>query len=86
MKLPESDEGHQFKNLSWGTSLVVQGLRILLPTWGTPVGFLVQEDPKCHGATKPVHTITTEPVLHKRSHCKEKPARCKKGPGQPKNK
>ena len=55
MKLPESDEGHQFKNLSWGTSLVVQGLRILLPTWGIQVGFLVQEDAKCHGATKPAH-------------------------------
>ena len=37
-----------------GTSLVVQLLRIHLPMQGTQVPALVQEDPTCHGATKPV--------------------------------
>ena len=34
-----------------GVSLVAQWLRIRLPMQGTRV----QEDPTCHGATKPVH-------------------------------
>ena len=34
--------------------MVVQGLRICLPMQGTQVRSLVQEDPTCHGATKPV--------------------------------
>ena len=38
-----------------GTSLVVQWLRIRLPKQGTRVRALVQEDPTCRGATKPVH-------------------------------
>ena len=38
-----------------GTSLVVQWLRIHLPMQGTRAQALVQEDPTCHGATKPVH-------------------------------
>ena len=37
------------------TSLVAQWLRIHLPMQGTRVQSLVQEDPTCHGATKPVH-------------------------------
>ena len=37
-----------------GTSLVVQWLRICLPTQGTHVRALVREDPTCHRATKPV--------------------------------
>ena len=37
------------------TSLVTQWLRILLPMLGTQVRALVQEDPTCCGATKPVH-------------------------------
>ena len=37
-----------------GTSLVVQWLRIRLPMQRTRVRSLVQEDPTCHGATKPV--------------------------------
>ena len=36
------------------TSLVVQWLRICLPMQGTQVQTLVQEDPTCRGATKPV--------------------------------
>ena len=36
------------------TSLVVQWLRIHLPTQGTWVRALVQEDPTCRGTTKPV--------------------------------
>ena len=35
-------------------SLVAQWLRIRLPMQGTRVGALVQEDPTCRGATKPV--------------------------------
>ena len=38
-----------------GTSLVAQWLRIRLPMQGTRVRALVQEDPTCHGATKPMH-------------------------------
>ena len=37
-----------------GASLVTQWLRIHLPMQGTRVRALVQEDPTCHGATKPV--------------------------------
>ena len=37
------------------TSLVAQWLRILLPMQGTRVQALLQEDPTCHGATKPMH-------------------------------
>ena len=37
-----------------GTSLVAQWLRIHLPMQRTRVRALVQEDPTCHGATKPV--------------------------------
>ena len=39
---------------SMGASLVAQWLRIRLPMQGTWVGALVQEDPTCRGATKPV--------------------------------
>ena len=38
-----------------GTSLVAQWLRICLSMQGTRVRALVQEDPTCRGATKPVH-------------------------------
>ena len=37
-----------------GASLVVQWLKIHLPMQGTRVRALVQEDPTCHGAAKPV--------------------------------
>ena len=37
-----------------GASLVAQWLRICLPTQGTRVRALVQEDPTCRGATKSV--------------------------------
>ena len=37
-----------------GTSLVAQWLRIRLPKQGTRVRALVQEDPTCRRATKPV--------------------------------
>ena len=51
-----------------GTSLVAQWLRIRLPMQGTRVWSLVQEDPTCHGATKPMHhnywTCTLEPTSH----------------------
>ena len=41
-----------FKN--WGTSLMAQWLRILLPMQGTRVWALLWEDPACRGATKPM--------------------------------
>ena len=51
-----------------GASLVVQWLRIRLPVQGTWVQALDQEDPTCHGATKPVHhnyyACALEPVSH----------------------
>ena len=40
--------------LNLGASLVEQWLRIRLPMQGTRVRALVQEDPTCRGATKPV--------------------------------
>ena len=43
-----------YLTLNW-TSLVVQCLRICLPIKGTWVLSLTQEDPTCHGATKPMH-------------------------------
>ena len=42
------------KKFEIGASLVAQWLRIHLPIQGTWVRALVQEDPTCHGATKPV--------------------------------
>ena len=45
----------QKKKNTGGTSLVAQWLRIHLPMQGTRVRALVQEDPTCLGATKPVH-------------------------------
>ena len=43
------------KITSTWASLVAQWLRICLPMQGTRVQALVQEDPTCHRATKPVH-------------------------------
>ena len=47
---------------------MVQWLRIHLPMQGTRVRALVQEDPTCHGATKPVHhnywACALEPASH----------------------
>ena len=49
-------------------SLVAQWLRISLPMQGTCVRALVQEDPTCHGTTKPMRhdyrACTLEPVSH----------------------
>ena len=49
-------------------SLVAQWLRVRLPMQGTRVRALVQEDPTCRGATKPVcHSYwacTLEPANH----------------------
>ena len=42
------------KGVNLGTSLVVKCLRIRLPMQGTWVQALVQEDPTCHRATKPL--------------------------------
>ena len=50
------------------TSLVVQWLRIHLPVQGTWVRSLVQEDPTCRGATKPMRhnywACALEPASH----------------------
>ena len=57
-------------NSKWilGTSLVVQWLRTRLPMQGTWVRALVQEDPTCRRATKPVRhsywACALEPVSH----------------------
>ena len=56
------------KSNKTGTCLVVQWLRIPLPTQGTRVLSLVREDPTCHGATKPMRhnywACTLEPTSH----------------------
>ena len=44
----------KMKRRESGTSLVAQWLRIRLPMQGKRVHALVQEDPTCHGATKPM--------------------------------
>ena len=43
------------RQLSLGTFLVAQWLRIRLPMQGTWVQALVREDPTCRRATKPMH-------------------------------
>ena len=47
---------------------MAQWLKIHLPMQGTRVRALVQEDPTCRGATKPVHhnywACTLEPTSH----------------------
>ena len=56
------------KSSKIGASLVAQWLRIHLPMQGTQVQALVQEDPTCRGAIKPVHhnywACALEPVSH----------------------
>ena len=65
------------KTQNQGTSLVVRWLTIRLPMQGAWVQSLVQKDPICHTATKPVHHnygSPVEPVVgNKRSHRSEKP-------------
>ena len=63
----------------------MQWIRTCLPMQGTRVQSLVQEDSTCLGATKPANYNyracklqllrpgCLESVLHKRSHCNEKP-------------
>ena len=59
------------------TSLVVQWIGLCLPMQGTGVRSLVQEDPTCLGATKPMQllkSVCLESVLYnERSHLNEKP-------------
>ena len=49
-----------------GASLVAQCLRIRLPVQETRIQALVQEDPTCRGATKPVrhNYCALEPASH----------------------
>ena len=47
-------EGNTLKYYNSRAPLAVQWLRIRLPMHGTRVQALVQEDPTCRGATKPV--------------------------------
>ena len=51
----ERDNKQPNQNNGQGTSLVAQWLRICLPMQGTRVRSLVQEDPTCRRATKPMH-------------------------------
>ena len=57
-----------FRNWCFGNSLVTQWLRICLPMQGTRVWALVQEDPTCRGATKPMRhnywACALEPTSH----------------------
>ena len=65
-----------------GISLVVQWLRICLPTQGTQVRSLVRKDSTCHESAEPVHynywsLHALEPVLwNKRSDHQGKPTHC----------
>ena len=83
----------QCSRINWfsGASLVAQWLRIHLPMQGTRGRALVQEDPTCRGATKPVRhnywgrvpqllkPARIEPVLrNKSSHRNEEPAHATK--------
>ena len=59
-------------------SLVVQWLRIYLPTQETELQSLVQEEPTCHKATKPASHNYRAYILesmpcNKRTHCSETP-------------
>ena len=49
------------KEGGWGLPCLVQWIRICLPMQVIQVWSLVQEDPTCHGATKP-RTTTDEPT------------------------
>ena len=48
--------------------LVTQWWRVCLPMQETQVRFLIQEDPKCHGAMKPMHHKYWAYALGHRSH------------------
>ena len=58
----------EFKTCRLGTSLVAQWLRVHLPVQGMWVRALVQEDPTCRRATKPVRhnywACALEPLGH----------------------
>ena len=58
----------KFLKMNWGASQGAQWLRIHLPMQGTWVRALVQEDPTCHGATKPMchnyWACALEPASH----------------------
>ena len=59
---------YQNKNCQWGTSLVAKWLKIHLTMQGTQVQSLLQEDPTCRRATKPVYNkywaCALEPISH----------------------
>ena len=57
-----------YKNKLVGTSLVVQWLRTHLPLQGTRVWALIQEDPTCHRATKPMRHNYLAWALEPASH------------------
>ena len=66
------------KTKIYGTSSVVQWLRINLPMQGSRVPSLVWEDPTCYGTTKPMQLLKLahlEPEFcNRRSHHSEKPS------------
>ena len=57
----------------WRTSLVVQWIRLCMPMQGTRVQSVVQEDPACHGATKPMHHNCWSPCSRVYAPQQEKP-------------
>ena len=68
MCITKNEYAEHIKNNHPGTSLVVQWLIICLPMQGTWVRALVQEDPTCCRATKPVRhnywPCALEPLSH----------------------
>ena len=67
--LAEANPSNTTVEIAWyGTSLVAQWLRIHLPMQETWVRALVQKDPTCRGATKPVRhnyrACALEPANH----------------------
>ena len=54
VELMSPSSNFRYQKFFW-VSLVVQWLRIRLPMQGTLVRSLVQEDPTCCGATRPMH-------------------------------
>ena len=66
--LGSAGQGQGYCRTGLRTSLVAQWLRIHLPMQGTWVRALVQEDPTCHGAARPVchnyWACALEPMSH----------------------
>ena len=82
-RIPEGGTQHQhhLRNAKFGASPVVQWSRTQLSKHGTRVPSLVQEEPTCCGATKPLCRnyrahVSWSLCFATRSYCNEKPAHC----------